>query len=287
VRVRAPKRYCPPNKGGSEADPLGRGKGLNRKPSVNVPWRPAKDLLKQPRKSVLSEKRAALPKREVEKTPLGNVIKRSRRQEYVPWPIRKVNEKLLASIGPGEPLRKRNFRTKKSKVKFKYQKWILEDESWNLKRSPRLKKLKKNFKKVVRGKNPYYQFKDVFKNVKIRNLGNLDRYKSILKGGFLATTRSIGIRVTAQIRKVENLSTRDMEILISKLPFWATSYTLPEMRKLCFLIRNQVSNGRNHAKLLSKTTKVQFTSGSRNLRGAYVHVPTDTSWSTPKRVLRQ
>jgi hypothetical protein len=252
VRVRAPKRNCPPNKGGSEADPLGRGKGRRRKPSSTVPWRPAKDLLKQPRKSVLSEKRAALPTKVVEKTPLGNVIKRSRRQEYVPWPIRKVNEKLLASIGPGEPLKKRNFRTKKPKVKFRYQKWLFEDESWNLKRSPRLKKLKKNFKKVVAGKNPFYQFKDVFKNVKIRNLGNLDRYKSILKGGFLATTRSIGIRVTAQIRKVGNLSTRDMEILISKLPYWATSYTLPEIRKLCFLVCGQVSKGKNQAKLCQK-----------------------------------
>jgi hypothetical protein len=248
---------------------LGRGKGRRRKPSTTVPWRPAKDLLKQPRKSVLSEKRAALPTREVELSPLGNVIKRSRRQVYVPWPIRKVNEKLLASVGPGEPLKKRNFRTKKPKIKFKYQKWIFEDESWNLKRSPRLKKLKKNFKKVVEGRNPYYQFKDVFKNVKIRHLGNLDRYKSILNGGFLATTRSIGIRVTAQIRKVENLSIRDMEILISKLPYWATSYTLPEIRKLCFLVCGQVSKGRNHAKLSHKQRRCNSTSGSPYLRGAY------------------
>jgi hypothetical protein len=229
VRKRGHLHLCPPNKGGSEADALGRRKGSLKLNKVqnNPRWPANKDHLKEPRDGVLVNKLAPIPSKG--KEPLRLKDKKSSgytepKRPTKPLPSRWVNRKLELLINDGRPLLRGRLRPKKPKTKVIFQKWNLDNESWNLKRSPRLKRLRWSLAKVVKGENPFYKFKDLLKKVKVRSLGAYNRYKSILDGGFLVGARSIGIRVTPQIRKVVSLSFREMEILISKLPYWATSY---------------------------------------------------------------
>jgi hypothetical protein len=102
---------------------------------------------------------------------------------------------------------------------------VFDNESWNFKRSPRLKQLKKSIALAKEGKNLLYGFKDLFRKVKIRTLEDYNRYKSIVDGGLFLTRKSIGIGIIPPVRKVRKLSFRELEFLYSKLAFWPTSFS--------------------------------------------------------------
>jgi hypothetical protein len=228
----------PPNKE-EKAGALGRHKGATSCLTSRSPRRPAKqERLKEPHESVRSERPAPIPS-DCQKTKANRDCK-SRTVVSRP-PQRKPGGKDKTASRCGKTQSGRPYPKKKGK-RVVYQKWHIPQESWNLKRSPRLVRLRKSLAKVVRGKCPFYQFKDLLRNVKIRSLGSYNRYKSILEGGFLLTRRSIGIGILPPIRKVVNLSFREMEILISKLPFWATSYDKSHIRRVAILARNQASS---------------------------------------------
>jgi hypothetical protein len=174
----------------------------------------------------------------------GKSSKRSvknRRDTKRSRPFNSTDYWINSLIDGGTPLKKRTYRMRKPKVKVKFQKWDLTNESWNLKRSPCLRRLTSSLNKVKHGKNPYFQFKDLLVSARVRSLGAYNRYKSILEGGFFVSAKPVGVWITPQIRKAKNLSFQDMEILISKLPFWATSYTPAQIARLLSLVRNQVS----------------------------------------------
>jgi hypothetical protein len=215
------------------AGALGRRRGARKgKNPSRKPGHPAiEECLKEQHTQVLSERRApepAVPKKNRQKAKKPKEFRRLN-------PQRHVDRKLNILIHGGKPLKKRTPRVKNPRIKLIRQKWQLTKEPWNLKRSPRLRRLRKALNQVVRGQNPFYKFKDLFKSVEIRTLGRYNRVMSILKDGLVISTKSIGIRVTAQIRKVKRLSFRDVEFLISKLPYWATSYSHAQMCTLAVL----------------------------------------------------
>jgi hypothetical protein len=268
VRTRGLERTKPRNKRGFGEDALGRRKGLSRsKKSRDVPKHPSfEECLKEPHNRVRSERPAPIPDK-TEKVKVKKVYKP--RDSIKSRPSRSIDKQVNNLIDRGLSPERRTFRSKKPKVMIKYQKWELDEEPWNLKRSPRLRQLKKAKLKVKYGRNPFFQFKDLFSKVKIQNLGVANRYMTILKGGLLLTKRSIGTWVTPQIRRVASPSFRELEIIISKLPFWATSYSFPKIRKLAFLVKHyQVSVG-NHAKQCHTKTELDLPPGPTMLRGAY------------------
>lgn len=159
---------------------------------------------------------------------------------------RKVPEKKISADGKRELIGTRAAKELDTPKKVYrpyrliYQKLELGLTSWNLKRSPRLKKLKLSIKKVIEGRNPFYKWKDILTNVKISNMETYNRYKTVLEGGFLFTRRSIGDWVEPQIRIVRKLSFHMMEILISKLPFWATSYSIAKIYDVVRIAKRDV-----------------------------------------------
>jgi hypothetical protein len=227
-----------------------RGSGLIR--FGRSPGRLVKDRPKEPHDGVVSERLAPKPvskKRKLrDKSPKVTSVRKPERPKRRSRPHQGVDEYLNRLIDGGEP-RTRAPKVKRPWVKVKYQKWDLTQESWNFKRSPRLKKLRKSLNQVIKGNNAFYKFKAIFANVKISTPGEYNRYMSILSEGLLVTARPIGIRITPLIRKVRNLSYQDLEFLISKLPFWATSYETAKIHKLALAIRFSQSNGRSEANL--------------------------------------
>lgn len=148
---------------------------------------------------------------------------------------RKVSENKVSADGKSElfgTLAAKELNAPKKAYKpyrLIYQKLELGLAPWNLKRGARLRKLKLSIQKVREGRNPFYKWKDILANVKISNVETYNRYKAVLEGGFLFTRRSIGDWVEPQIRIIKRLSFHMMETLISKLPFWATSYSIATM----------------------------------------------------------
>jgi hypothetical protein len=226
----------PSKRKGGQAAALGRQRGSLRKTtSKGRPGYPAKEYLKEPRHSVQSIRPVPIPSSGQKST----VADEKSGRWFDLRSYMTIDERLNALLdGDDQTSHRRVLGIKQPRTKLIYQKWCINHESWNLKRSPRLRRLKNSLAKVKGGRNPFYQFKDLFQNVKIRNLGEYNRYKAILEDGFLLTGRSIGIWITPQIRRVKSLSIREMEIVISKLPFWATSYEFSQIRRLALMISN-------------------------------------------------
>lgn len=216
-----------PPEGGSQAGSLGRNRGaMKGKNPSSSPGHPAKECLKEPRDGVRSERSAPEPIVGVvsyKKDRMSNSRKRHLRNRNPLSQTKPINQVLVRQLNGGKSPKRDRFRVK-AKPKIIYQKWDLSNEPMNFKRSPRLKQLRESLRQTKEGRNPYFRFKDLFRKVKVRTQRHYDRYMSILEDGLLITKRSIGIRVTPLIRKVKKLSFRELEILISKLPFWATSY---------------------------------------------------------------
>jgi hypothetical protein len=168
-------------------------------------------------------------------------LKKARRDRNPPvLPINPLNESLIRHVVGGSTPKTGNSR-KKPKVKIKFQKWDLDNEPWNLKRSPCLARLKNSLSLVKEGKNPFFKFKDLLTKIKIRTLGEYNRYMTILEGGLILTRKPIGIKVTPLIRKVKTLSFRDIEIIVSKLPYWASSYESCDIQKLAGVAKSHSS----------------------------------------------
>jgi hypothetical protein len=151
-----------------------------------------------------------------------------------------IDRRLNALINSGDPPIQRSPKPKRFQGRLKYRKWLLESQSWNFKRSPYLARLRKNLNKVIEGDNPFYRFKDVFRKGRINIPGKYNRLKNLLDKGLLVTTRTIGVGIIYPIRKVRKPSLQEVEFIISKLPFWATSYKFTTIRKIAFLIKCQV-----------------------------------------------
>lgn len=225
---------------------LGRGGKIPR----SIPGTPQKEYLKGAHISERLEKPPLKPTlcKKTQRNGLERPDKLSRNRRKVPTPTKSLNEKLCRLIREGLPSNK-GTPTKKRKCRVLDQKWIIDTELWNLKRSPHLKALRRSVNKAKEGKNPFFRFKDLFRKVKIRSPGEYNRYKSILEDGFFLTRKSIGIGIIPPIRRVKRLSYQEMEFLISKLPFWATSYKFAEICKLARVASNYLPNRntRNYA----------------------------------------
>jgi hypothetical protein len=115
---------------------------------------------------------------------------------------------------------------------LKYQKIDVGNTSWNFRRSPRFKRLKLSLLKTKERRNPFFRWKGILKKIKIPNAKTQSRYMAILSDGLLFTGGRLGIGLTSQIRIVRKLSFRNTEILLSKLPFWATSYSTSDVRDI-------------------------------------------------------
>lgn len=213
--------------------PLGRDKGASKSEKLRrSPKRPGKERLKESQISVQSNRLTPIPtvgqksygKRGYKPQGMGNSFTLSEST----W---RENTPRGGRVSP----RKGSFR-EKSKRKVIYRKMVIDHELWNLRRSPHLKQLKRAILQVKRRRNPFFKFKNLFRKVKVRNPGDYSRYNTILKGGIFLTRKSIGIKVGTNIRKAKKLSYRDLEILISKLPFWATSYRYRQMTELAYAI---------------------------------------------------
>lgn len=113
-----------------------------------------------------------------------------------------------------------------------YDKVDLTTEPWNLKRSPRLKLLLVRVNEIKEGFNPFFKFRRIFKRTKIKNCNVYNRCMKVLNGGLIYTDQTIGIKLTGHIRKVSHLTKRSLEILLSRLPFWASSYTCSQIHDL-------------------------------------------------------
>jgi hypothetical protein len=218
-----------------------------RKPSkfTNVPRRPAKDRLKEPQsnKTELSSKRAPISHKGKEKSFIEKGEKTLRLNRPLP-PTRSLDKALNDLIDSGDPPIQRTPKVKRPKGRVIFHKWEFDEESWNFKRSPRLKQLRNNWFKTVKGRNPFYRFKDLFKNVKINTLGMYNRLKALLDRGLLVTTRSIGVGIKHPLRRISSPSIQDVEFIISKLPFWVTSYKFSEISKIAFLVLSQMPCGK-------------------------------------------
>jgi hypothetical protein len=227
---------------------LGRNWGASKnKRSSKKPRRPVKERLKEAHLiSVKSERHPPIPTSGEKPTSNGEIPFRRKNLERVRVPLIHPSKLLGRGLSPptkdGSSLEKGPSR-KKPRRKVIYQKMVIDHELWNFKRSPNFKQLKFSVAKVKEGRNPFFKFKDLFQQVQIRSPDELSRYNAILKGGILLSKRSIGIRITPLIRKVRKLSCRDMEFLISKLPFWATSYRHDQMIKLAFVIYSHSLRG--------------------------------------------
>jgi hypothetical protein len=202
------------------------------------PKRPAKDRLKESQGIPVLDKKPTpkslkMPDKHFKKS------KKALRPFKAFSPSGAIDRQLNAVIDSGEPPIQRIPKPKRDRNKIKFHKWELDSESWNFKRSPHLIRLRKNLNKVIGGRNPFYRFKDLFKR-KILKPGILKRLNNLLDGGLLVTTRALGVGIKHPIRKVRKLSFQDMELLISKLPFWATSYSFTTISKIAFLMNSQV-----------------------------------------------
>jgi hypothetical protein len=246
------RAHPPPSKGGGKAGSLGRNwEASKNKTSSEKSRRPAKERLKEAHLiSVKSERHPPIPTSREKPTRNGEIPFRSKNLERVRVPLIHPSKLLSRGLSPstkdGSTLEKGPSK-RKPRRKVIYQKMVIDHELWNFKRSPNLRRLKFSVAKVKEGKNPFFKFKDLFREVQIRSPDELSRYNAILKGGILFTKRSIGIRITPLIRKVRKLSCREMEFLISKLPFWATSYRHDQMIKLAFVIYSHSLRGKCEA----------------------------------------
>jgi hypothetical protein len=229
----------PPSKGKRKAGALGRHRGSKSKTNDKSPRRPAKDRLKEPHDGVLPGKHAPIPKQKGKKPDAY-----SKNSRPVSVPVRSARSRLCQDIDRrinvlidgSQPLNKGSPKEKKPRTRIKYQKWDLSAESWNFLRGSRLKRLRKSLNQVIEGRNPFYKFKGIFNNVKIHNLGYYNRLTAILDNGYVLSGRPIGIGIVPPIRRVWKLSFREVEFLISKLPFWATSYKYSKIYKLAMVI---------------------------------------------------
>jgi hypothetical protein len=266
------------------ADALDEHTGSKRlkKPKDN-PRRVAKRRLKEPQIISVKAKTPAPMSSKKGKTPSGKGQKKALRRNKSHASSRTQYQVISDLIYGDAPPIQRTPKDKTRRGRVKYRKWILDSQSWNFKRSPCLKQLKNSLRKVVRGANPFYEFKDLFKKVKVDTLGIYNRLKSILNGGLLVTTRSIGFGLIHPIRKVGRLSFREMELLVSKLPFWATSYSYSDIRAIAFVINNHVpvrvrAKHLPHNKRKGLSPELQFSRCARR-------VPTGNCWEDPYKDL--
>jgi hypothetical protein len=195
----------------------------------------------------------------------GKPLRTNTRVRSSPLGIDQVVNNLIKGVSPHKVGRAKRH-TRRPKVIW--EKIQIPEDSWNLKRSPRLKRLKASRNQVRKGFCPYRKFKDLFKSVKIHSLKVYNRYKPILENGLLLTRRSIGNRVTPQIRKVTRLSFKEMEIIISKLPFWATSYTIMEIYDVARVAFSQHSC-KGYETLFASQRRHNFASGPPCHRGTH------------------
>jgi len=96
-----------------------------------------------------------------------------------------------------------------------------------------IRRVYRSYARNLRGKNPWFQLRKDF-NFQIEDLEpwKIKRIKSILEGGFLYTRTRIGVKVGNYLRLVKSLTPHGMRFIISKLPFWATSYSFLEISRI-------------------------------------------------------
>jgi hypothetical protein len=224
---------------------LGRPVGTKKdKKASKYPARPGKDRVKE-RHSIKVEPERHVPEPKGEGGKPSPKAKLAKKRPSRSQSSRNPDEVLKNLTGDDFPRTRRYPRVKCSRKKLIYQKMDLANEPWNLLRSPSLKRLKKSLAQVKKGNNPFYKFKDQLREVKIRTLGRYNRLMSALSGGLLFTAYPIGCWVTPCIRKVRKLSFRDLEILVSKLPFWATSYRPATLHRVVNIVEETMASSGN------------------------------------------
>jgi hypothetical protein len=214
-----------------------KGKKKDYKPSID-PRRPGKDRPKERHSTKVGLNRHVPKPIPLKENVKGKSAKKPKKGVPHPKSQWRADKKLKVSAGCDFSRNTRFPKPKKQRVKVIYQKWRFPDEPWNLLRSPSLRRLKLSLMRVKKGNNPFYKFKDLCRHVKIRTPGRYKRFMSILSGGLVITPLPLGCWVSPQIRKVRKLSFQDLETLISKLPYWATSYEPEIFHKIAVLVEN-------------------------------------------------
>jgi hypothetical protein len=116
----------------------------------------------------------------------------------------------------------------------------------------KLKRTYKSFDRNVKGLNPWFQIRNRLRfSTQPIEPWKISKIKSILEGGLVYTSFSIGVRVGKTLRLVKGLTPHGMRFLISRLPFWATSYSSRDValldhylngRSMCFDGNNRPSS---------------------------------------------
>jgi hypothetical protein len=260
-----------PVKGSSETGALGRHVGSSYTRFKKSPGRLGKDRPKESHDGVVSERLTpnsqSIPKWNGRQQNSAESVKKQKRS-IRPGPHQDIDKYLNRLIDGGKPPNKRPPEALPPRVKVKFQKWDLSKESWNFKRSPSLTRLKKSLRRVIEGNNAFYKFKSIFRNVKITTPERYNRCMSILYGGLIVSTKPIGIGIVPPIRKVRKLSFQDLEFLISKLPFWATSYRFEVLFKLASAISSSQPVGKRSFYVTSPESGFRLRA-PYYLRGAY------------------
>jgi hypothetical protein len=138
----------------------------------------------------------------------------------------------------------RKPKIKAPRNRFVSAKLDIPDELVRFKRSRDFKDLKRSLRATNGGRNPFYRFRAALKNLRRCPTHIQDQISSALEGGLIMTDKYFpGIRITNRILMVKKPSWWDTEILLSKLPYWATSYTTPVIHKIVSLVKKRGAGG--------------------------------------------
>jgi hypothetical protein len=122
--------------------------------------------------------------------------------------------------------------------RFIYSKWSVPE------RHPaftpeRLKLLSKSINSIRRGYSPLHRFKEVFKGFLKTDLKTQQKVISLLEGGLIHSDKSVGILLSKEIYRVTNPSLKLADFILSRVPFWGTSYSLSDIKDIVCLLKKK------------------------------------------------
>lgn len=108
-----------------------------------------------------------------------------------------------------------------------------------------LRKLKLRIKTLSMSKSliegscsPLYYLKHIFKKVKYADTWILQKISNLLVGGLIITSHPVGTSLSKNVQYVvASTSPVIVKQIVSCLPFWPTSYTMPVLRDIMFLLK--------------------------------------------------
>jgi hypothetical protein len=127
--------------------------------------------------------------------------------------------------------------------KFKFTKLVIPQELRGSLNPSKIKTLSVSLNSIRGGYSPYYRFRNIFKDFKRCRLHIQQKIQCLLDNALIFTKIPVGIPLTENIRLVRGPTLKICDFILSRVPFWGSSYTKSVILDIVCLLKGSHRRG--------------------------------------------